>query len=177
MQNSDRIKTKEGRVKRYFKLLYSKVVRGSGTPEYIARGWALGMFVGCFVPIFCQLIVAVPLSFVFRCSKIGAAGGTFITTPPTAVFIYPVQVWIGVRLIGGSLTLTEIKDATAALVKNGDYHSFISMSGEVIAAFFAGGFLWGLIMTPLTYYGVKYLVVRYRRMREERKKKREAAVE
>ena len=77
MQNSDRIKTKEGRVKRYFKLLYSKVVRGSGTPEYIARGWALGMFVGCFIPIFCQLIVAVPLSslsffILLKSSKISA---------------------------------------------------------------------------------------------------------
>ena len=176
MNKNNVVKTKPGRIRRFFKLLYSKIVRTPGTPEYIARGWALGIFVGCFIPVFCQLVVAVPLSFVFRCSKIGAAGGTFITTPPTAVFIYPLQVWIGIRLIGGSLTLAEIKEATAALVKNGDYHSFISMSGEIIAAFFAGGFLWGVIMTPLTYYGVKHLVIRYRRMREK-KKKNKAAVE
>ena len=177
MKKNNDVKTKPGRIRRYFKFLYSKIVRTPGTPEYIARGWALGVFVGCFIPVFCQLIVAVPLSFVFRCSKIGAAGGTFITTPPTAVFIYPLQVWVGIRLMGGSLTLAEIKEATAALVNNGDYQSFISMSGEIIAAFFAGGFAWGLIMTPLAYYGVKHLVIRYRRMRDEKRKNKKIEME
>jgi uncharacterized protein (DUF2062 family) len=131
------------------------MVRDAGTPEYIARGWALGMFVGCVMPVFCQLIVSVPLSFPFRGSKIGASLGTFITTPPTAVFIYPVQIWIGNKLIGGSLS----SDAAEKLLKifNDDalsfydkWQTFADMGWELVAAFFAGGLTWAAVMTPLT---------------------------
>ncbi|MCQ2379159.1 MAG: DUF2062 domain-containing protein, partial [Victivallaceae bacterium] len=74
--------------------VYHLTVRGKGTPEYIARGWAAGVAVGCVIPVFCQLAIAVPLSFLVRGSKIGAILGTFITTPPTAIVIYPIQIWI-----------------------------------------------------------------------------------
>ncbi len=30
---------------------YVKIVRAEGTPTYIARGWALGMFIGCVIPM------------------------------------------------------------------------------------------------------------------------------
>ena len=163
-------KGKSAKWKRALKLLYIKIVRDKGTPEYIARGWALGMFVGCVVPVFCQLIVAIPLSFVFRCSKIGAAGGTFITTPPTAIFIYPVQCFVGSWLLASPLSLAEMREATAQMTQQADYSSFIAMGGKVISAFFAGGLLWAAIMTPLTYFGVKKMVVRYRQFRQARLK-------
>ena len=79
---------------RLIKYYYIKIVRTPGTPEFVARGWALGVAVGCVVPVFCQIVVAIPLSFVFRGSKVGAVGGTFVTTPPTAIFIYPIQIWV-----------------------------------------------------------------------------------
>lgn len=157
---------------RTFKYLYLRMVRGSGSPEYIARGWALGMFVGCVVPVFCQLIVAIPLSFPLRGSKIGAALGTFITTPPTAIFIYPVLIWVGNKVIGGNLSA----DAASGLLKVftddtlsfwAKWNAFLDMGGELLGAFFAGGLLWAAIMTPLTYFGVKYLVIRYRKIREK----------
>ena len=157
---------------RFFKYMYSKMVRDKGTPDYIARGWSLGMFVGCVVPVFCQLIVAIPLSFLFRGSKIGAALGTFITTPPTAVFIYPVQIWVGNKIINGNLTpdsaeklLKVFNDSNLTFVQK--WSAFGDMGTALIAAFFAGGLLWAFIMTPLTYFGVRFLVVRYRSMRSK----------
>ena len=164
---------------RFLKYLYVKMVRDKGTPDYIARGWALGMFVGCVIPVFCQLIIAIPLSFVFRGSKIGAALGTFITTPPTAVFIYPVQIWLGNKIICGNLAsdsgtrLLEIFNSESlGFVEK--WSAFGEMGTSLVAAFFAGGIAWALVMTPLTYFGVRQLVVRYRRIRErmlESKKK------
>lgn len=151
---------------RFMKYLYTKVVRGSGSPDFIARGWSLGMFVGCVVPIFCQLIVALPLSFVVRGSRVGAALGTFITTPPTAIFIYPVQIYLGNRIIGGDLSFAMIKDSAVKMLRGGDWRAFADMGGELIAAFFAGGLLWAAVMTPLTYLLVRFMVVRYRRLRE-----------
>ena len=155
---------------RFAKLMYTKIVRGSGSPDYIARGWSLGVFVGCTIPVFCQLMVAVPLSFVVRGSKIGAIAGTFVTTPPTAVFIYPVQIWIGNRILGGGLSLASIRKASSDMLFAGNWDGFVKMGMELIAAFFAGGLLWALLMTPVTYILIRFLVVRYRELRKKLKK-------
>jgi uncharacterized protein (DUF2062 family) len=124
------------------------------------------------VPVFCQLVVAIPLSFVFRGSKIGAALGTFITTPPTAIFIYPIVIWVGNKVINGNVTpeaaenlLKIFNDESLGFAEK--WQSFAELGGELVAAFFAGGLLWALIMTPLTYFLVRFLVIRYRRMREK----------
>lgn len=166
-------KTRRNRLIRYGKYLYAKIVRDNGSPDYIARGWALGMFIGCVIPVFCQLIISVPLSFVFRGSKIGAALGTFITTPPTAIFIYPVQIWVGNRIIDGDLSAHAAGDllrifSDESLSFAGKWSAFAAMGWDLVAAFFAGGLLWAAVMTPLTYFGVRQLVVRYRRIRAAR---------
>ena len=158
---------------RFCKYYYTKIIRTPGTPDFVARGWALGVAVGCIVPVFCQLAVAIPLSFVFRCSKIGAIAGTFVTTPPTAIVIYPIQCYVGNLIIGGSLSFEQIKEATAAMCTRGDFDSFLAMGTHLICAFFAGGILWALLMIPLTYFGVRKLVVSYRIMREEHRKHRQ----
>lgn len=160
---------------RLLKYYYLKVLRTPGTPDFVARGWALGVAVGCIVPVFCQLMVSVPLSFIFRCSKIGAVGGTFITTPPTAIFIYPIQIWVGNKIINGDLSA----EAAVKLVEifNGDHpfmdkwKAFADMGSDLVAAFFAGGVVWAAVMVPAVYFGVKKLVVSYRAMREARRKK------
>ena len=168
----EKIKRSGKSIVRFAKYLYTKIVRGKGSPDYIARGWSLGMFVGCVIPVFCQLIIAIPLSFVVRGSKIGAALGTFITTPPTAIFIYPVQIYIGNRIIGGNLSFAMIKDSAMKMLHGGDWKAFADMGGELIAAFFAGGLLFAAVMTPITYFLVRFLVVRYRNLREAAQKRK-----
>jgi uncharacterized protein (DUF2062 family) len=160
---------------RLMKYYFIKVVRTPGTPDFVARGWALGVAVGCIVPVFCQLVVAIPLAFVFRCSKIGAAAGTFVTTPPTAIFIYPIQIWVGNKIINVNLST----DTAEKLVEifNGDYtfvekwQAFAALGGDLVAAFFAGGIAWAAVMVPAVYFGVRKLVVSYRAMRQARRNK------
>ncbi len=166
---------KSSRLKNIWRGFYLKVVRGDGSPEYIARGWSLGVFVGCVVPVFCQLYVAVPLSFLLKASKFGAIAGTFITTPPTAIVIYPIQIWLGDRLIGGNLTFAGIEDATVQMLTHGNFKAFSALGREMIAAFFAAGLLWGVVMAPAVYFLVRLMVTRYRAFREKRKKSRNMA--
>ena len=152
--------------KRRFLWLYAKIVKGSGTPQYIARGWAIGAFVGSVVPIFCQLVISIPLAFLLRASKIGATLGTFHTNPVTVVFIYPVQCWVGNRIIGGSLNWNDLVAATRGLVIRHTYQEFIHLGTEVILSFFAGGLLMACVLTPAVYVAVLMMVRRYRRFRE-----------
>lgn len=157
-----------GYIKRKYLTLCVKIIRETATPEYIARGWAIGMFYGCAIPFGFQLVLSLPTAFLLRGSKIGASVGTLITNHFTIFLIYPVQCIVGNRLIGGRLSYAQIREAMNALVNEQSYGKLFSMGGELVASFFIGGALLAAVMTPLTYYAVKSLVVR-RRLRKERR--------
>ena len=145
--------------------LYSKIVREKASPEYIARGWAIGMFYGCIAPMGTQLLLSLPTAFLLKGSKIGATIGTLITNHVTVLFIYPVQCCVGDWLIGGDLSYPAIRDALADLLREQSWEALMGIGSELIAAFFVGGALLTAIMTPLTYFTVKDLVNQYRRRR------------
>ena len=42
--------------------LYGKIVGERKSAEFIARGWALGVFVGSVIPFGIQIYIALPLS-------------------------------------------------------------------------------------------------------------------
>ena len=159
----------------YWAKLKAQMVKDPLPPNRVAAGWALGMFAGCFVPFGLQLVITVPLSFLLRVSKIGATVGTLITNPVTIFFIYPVQIWVGSRLVGMPLTWGYIHDASAKLAQisllSADGWSALSeIGGRVLGGFFAGGLLLALVCTPVTYFFVRHVVVRYRRFRAQKKR-------
>ncbi|MBR2839005.1 MAG: DUF2062 domain-containing protein [Kiritimatiellae bacterium] len=140
----------------------SRVLKDPLPPEDVAAGWALGMFIGCSVPFGLQLIVAVPLALMMRVSKIGATLGTFITNPVSIFFIYPAQTYVVNRLLfGGSLSFSHLLNVewTWSAVRR--------LGAEAMVSFFLGGFVLAVVLTPITYFVVRSLVVRHRRRRAQ----------
>ena len=147
--------------------LYSRMVREKKPPEFIARGWAIGMFVGCAVPFGFQLVLSVPLSFWLKGSRIGATVGTFITNPLTIFFIYPVQCWVADRLfLSGGLSYNRLANTEWSL------EAVAALGTETLKAFFLGGLLFAAILAPITYFTVLRLVREYRRQLEKLKARR-----
>lgn len=147
----------------YYRLLKRKIVRDPLPPEDIAAGWALGMFIGCSVPFGMQLVISIPLAMMMRVSKLGATLATFITNPVTIFFIYPAQTFLVNKLLfQGSLTYSKLAETewTWAAVRR--------LGAEVMASFFLGGFLLAIVLTPITYFAVKRIVVRSRARRARR---------
>ena len=142
--------------------LKAKMVKDPLPPENVAAGWALGMFVGCAVPFGLQLLVSVPLALMFRVSKIGATVGTLITNPVTIFFIYPAQTWMMYNLLFGN---REMGDLPTEWTRQ----SVMALSGPVIISFFLGGLVLALILSPITYFTVKHLVIRYRTSRKSKR--------
>ena len=141
----------------YWHALKAKMVKDPLPPEDVAAGWALGMFVGCAVPFGLQLIVSVPLALMMRVSKIVATLGTLITNPVTIFIIYPAQTWAVNRLLfGGSLTFQRLMDMEWT------WHSVRRLGAEAMVSFFLGGLALGMIFSPITYFLVRRLVLRYR---------------
>ena len=142
----------------YWHDLKAKMVGDPLPPESVAAGWALGMFVGCAIPFGMQLIVSIPLALMMRVSKVGATIGTFITNPVTIFVIYPAQTWLVNQLLfGGSLTLSSLLNIEWT------WESVRKLGAEAMVSFFLGGFILAIILSPLTYFVVRHIVLRYRR--------------
>ena len=150
-------------LKSYWHEIREKMIHDPLPPEDVAAGWALGMFVGCAVPFGLQLLVSVPLALMMRVSKIGATVGTLITNPVTIFFIYPAQTWVVNKvLFGGSLSFERLMDVEWT------WEAVRKLGAEAMASFFLGGLALAIILTPITYFAVKRLVVRYRAYRESK---------
>ena len=141
----------------YWHGLRDKMVGDPLPPEDVAAGWALGMFVGCSIPFGLQLVVSIPLAIMMRVSKIGATVGTLITNPVTIFFIYPAQTWAMYNILFGSREMGELPTEWTRA-------SVMALSGPVIISFFLGGLALALILSPITYFTVKRVVIRYRKL-------------
>ena len=145
--------------------LYDKIVKERKSAEFIARGWALGVFVGSVIPFGIQIYIALPLSFLLKGSKIGALTGTLISNPLTILILYPAQCWMGSRLLGKDISWETISEALKGVLTHQDWSSLSQLSGHLVTSFFAGGLMLAAVCTPLTYFFVLHLVRNYRRVR------------
>ena len=156
--------------KRMLRYYYLRAVREKGTPEYIARGWAIGMFVGFVMPFGLQLIVSIQLAFLMKGSKLGATIGTMTTNHFTIWLIYPFQCWLGGLLIGHNRSFEEVSRQLDLVIRNQDYETLFGLGKSLIVAFFVGGFLLAAVSTPICYILSKKIVIGYRRTREKRQR-------
>ena len=149
-------------LKRSLIKLYAKIVREKASPEYIARGWAIGMFYGCLIPFGFQLLCSIPTAFLWKGSKIGATVGTLITNHFSVFIIYPAQCYAGLLLMGKTRSLAEVREIMHQVIHASSYEALLGIGAELVAAFFIGGALLTAVMTPLTYFFVRSLVIKYR---------------
>ena len=150
--------------------MYNRIVKEKASPEYIAKGWAIGMFYGCLIPFGFQLVCSIPTAFLLKGSKIGATFGTLLTNHFTIFIIYPIQCLIGNHIIGGNLSYAAVNDALKDVLSLQNYSSLMALGKDLIISFFVGGVLLTLIMTPLTYYAVKSMVISHRRKKDSSSK-------
>ena len=158
--------------------LRARMMRERQPPEFVARGWAIGMFYGCVIPFGFQLVLSIPTAILLKGSKIGATVGTFITNHFTIFLIYPAQCWAGnkvLELFGRDVMsvdkiIEELNRVGSMSPLSGEFWSALGqLGGGVMAAFFIGGAMLALVCTPLTYWGV-LRSVQHRRARAERRK-------
>ncbi len=85
---------------RQMKLNLIRFLRLRGTPDEIAKGLALGVFIGLTPTFGVQMALAVFFAILLKENKIAAVLGVWVTNPVTAPFIYTLEYRIGRLLLG-----------------------------------------------------------------------------
>lgn len=80
---------------RQFKLNLIRLIRLRGEPDQIARGMALGLFIGMTPTFGIQMFLAFIFAVLLRQNKIAALIGVWNTNPLTAPIIYGMEYEVG----------------------------------------------------------------------------------
>ncbi|TWI66897.1 hypothetical protein LZ24_02854 [Desulfobotulus alkaliphilus] len=78
--------------------IYRQLEQLSGEKPYVARGFAIGVFISMTPTIPLNTILAVILGFLLRGSIPAAFIGTLISNPVTIPFLYYAAYWLGVTV-------------------------------------------------------------------------------
>lgn len=167
-------------MRRYLKWLswrrvYCKIVKQEGTPESLAMGAAIGLFIGFAMPMGGQMITAIPLAFLLKGNKALAVMGTMVTNPYTSTFIYPAQCWLGAIMTGNPLDIAEISDKFKDLFANPHWSALFELGEELLVPFFVGGGALAIATSIPTYYIVYYAVLAHRRRKAAKMERRRQA--
>lgn len=126
--------------------------RTEASPRFLARGMAVGVFIGCFPFFGLQIVFSVFLAALLRGSKVLAAAGTWISNPFTSLPLYLFNYEVGRVILGQSRTLSS-------LIQLSSWQSLLQTSSDLLISLMVGSFLVGGI-TGLASYGLTLRLVR-----------------
>jgi uncharacterized protein len=125
-------------------------------PEIVAKGFALGSFIGMLpIPGF-QVLVSLSIATLFKLNKKAACIAVFNTNIATGGFVFSFNYWLGKKILG--VNPTFVMDDTFDL----QFISIIVKAGsDVYFSLIAGGILTGILTAVIAYFLLlKLLIVR-----------------
>ena len=134
---------------RQFKLNLIRLMRLRDSPNHIARGMALGLFLGMTPTFGFQMALAFFVALLLRENKISAVIGVWITNPVTAPFIYGLEYETGRVLLG-------MPHPNMPLQYN--YHFLTQIGWEVLVPLGFGSLLFAIVTAALGYALTLHLV-------------------
>ncbi|NJL47935.1 MAG: DUF2062 domain-containing protein [Leptolyngbyaceae cyanobacterium SM2_5_2] len=142
---------------RYF---YLRFVRLQGSPEYLARGMASGIFSGSFPLFGLQIIIGVTLATIVRGNRIMAAAATWVSNPFTYLPIFAFNYQVGQWLLGG--------EPTQGFTDLDSLKGWMDMGTDVSVKLMLGSTVVGAVASVASYYFGLPII---RRLREHRSSK------
>jgi uncharacterized protein (DUF2062 family) len=166
--------TKPTRTARYY---YLKLIRLRGEPAYLAKGVAIGVFIGITptIPLHTALILS--LAFLLRASKISSLLTSWLVSNPLTFFAQYYISWrLGNLLMPGSLSWHKISQILKIIEQGTGFleiiHQLATLGAKAIFAMVMGGSLVALPISVVSYF----LSLNFFRKMAARRKRRQAQV-
>lgn len=154
--------------KNSLRYLYFKLVKQQGPPDSIARGVAIGLFVGFLVPIGIQMALALALAYIFQAKKIPAMACTWVTNYLTVPFLYPVQCYVGSVLLGSKISFSYIESIFKDFFKDPSASGLLNLGVGILVPFLVGGALFGVVSAFFGYFAAYGMITQYRQRSDKR---------
>lgn len=138
-----------------------RILRQKHTPDQIAGGVALGLFVGFALPPGLQIIIVIPLAMLLKVNVFASVSLVFVSNPFTMPIIYPFAA-----VIGSFITGIRLRDVVPT--SEGGFWSFatnIRAHSRVMVLILVGCVTMGAVASIAGFYGSRALVIAYRRRR------------
>ena len=149
--------------KNKFKHYFSELISQQTKPKDIARGVALGIFIG-FLPVpglgILQFFIALFFSVILRVNKIAIILGTFITNPFTVIPISTFSFEVGKWLLKSETPAFTLKTLTVS--------NILAIAKPLLAGSIVVGFAAAIVSYVVTYY-IAWIIYRRRKRAEEKK--------
>ncbi len=146
------------RLVRYY---YLKFLRLQGDPKSIARGVAIGIFIGITPTIPLHTVLILAFCLLFRASKVAGILSSIIVSNPLTFFIQYYLSWlVGTALFPGLLSWQRLQEVMQVLSSGGSgfgafkssLSAISSLGFDAITVLVVGGSLLALPFTALSYY-------------------------
>lgn len=140
-----------------------RLVRKKDTPESIAHGMALGIFVGFLAIIPFQTVVVLIVNQIFKVNKFaGVIGINIFSSPITAWPLFYLLHFVGKPFTGAEISYDVFVD----IFKNFSIQNIASIGMNLFLSIILGGVIMGILFYPFTYFFTKRLVLKYRNRRK-----------
>jgi uncharacterized protein (DUF2062 family) len=154
-----------------FRRIFDYVIRLHGSPEDVAWGLALGIFVAMTPTVGAQMLIAIPLASLLRVNSAAAALGVWLTNPLTIPFFYSLTYFVGARICGYEVSL-RLGEGIALT----SWTSLWEAGSNVLLSLAVGGLVVGAVLALASYHPTLYMVragrATLQRRRERRKNRR-----
>jgi uncharacterized protein (DUF2062 family) len=134
---------------RQVKLMVVRFVRLRGLPDEIAKGVALGIFIGMTPTFGFQMAIAIFFAYILRENRLAAVLGVWVTNPVTAPFIYAAEYEVGHRLLG-----MERFELPSELT----WQAYSTLGWEILFPMWFCSLLFGVIFGSIAYQSTLRLI-------------------
>lgn len=140
--------TKKKKVRGFRRLLHLE-----GDPAYVAKGFALGSFIGMMpVPGF-QMLISLAIASIIKVHKTAAIIGVFNTNVGTGLFVFAFNYWLGKTLLGLSPSFHFPETVNIHF-----FSTILSAGSEVFFSMLVGGIITGIVSWLFSYHLILFLL-------------------
>ncbi len=139
------------------KAFKQKIFKIEDSPEEIARGFALGTFIGMTPFIGLQFFISVFIAGLLKWNKIAAGLAVFQTNVFTGAFVFSFNYLLGAAILGGEYSFNLAASAEIFSITT------IFCSGSAaFCSFLIGGLITGIPSSLMAYFIVRHVMLRKR---------------
>lgn len=134
------------KIKEFFKSIYRKLVEIDGSPQRVALGFGMGVFLGIFPGT--GPVAALALAVLFRLNKAAALLGSVITNTWISIIAFAFSIKVGAWIFG--LQWEDIQGKFNALMKNFSWNTLgdpavLEILKPIAVGFVVVGIIFGII--------------------------------